>query len=388
MLRLTSALAFLWAVPAAVRQSPRIRASSVSLCCTRVQQEDDSADEGARPRQITSEEADWSFVADGRDWAAVESVLLAAVSAGRPALPGDESAWAPPRLPTFCEPSTAAGVPKSRTTWACSIAYYGPSFRGYAWQAHEPERTVQGLLEEAIKPLLLGRHALVLNCAGRTDAGVSAVGQLVSFYSWANIEPEQLRAAIDSCAPAKLRLLSAARVPRAFHATFCAQWRRYVYLLPLRSADCSPLHAFEDLSAEALNAQLAPLVGVELDYSALGRGVPKGKNTRATLHRAVARRVRLSAAQGGVGGRPVGAAGGGQAVEALRIDVVADRFLRRQVRTLVATAVLAARDAPPDEPHALLRRVCSGRQAETAVAAPAVGLCFAEAGYAPWASDE
>jgi len=55
-----------------------------------------------------------------------------------------------------------------------------------------------------------------------------------------------------------------------------------------------------------------------------------------------------------------------------------------QVRCLVATAVLAARTAPGDN-LALLRRATSGDQRQTAPAAPALGLCLAEAGYEPWA---
>ncbi|KAG8469158.1 hypothetical protein KFE25_007676 [Diacronema lutheri] len=317
----------------------------------------------ARPPFIDDE--DRSFVADGRDWAAVADVLRAAVDSPAPALPGDALAWAPPQLPPWREPPQMARV---RTTWACSLAYYGPQFCGYAWQRDDPGRTVQGALERAIEPLLGGRHAAVLSCAGRTDAGVSATGQLASFYAWEPIELAELRDAVDACAPGSMRLLCARRVPREFHATFGAHWRRYVYLLPLRGAD-------DDVCAGALDAQLAPLAGVERDYAALGRGLPSGKRTRATILHASARHVQL---------RPGGA--DARTVDAVRIELVADRFLRRQVRTLVATAVLCARDAARGMARpALLARACGGRQEDTAAAAPALGLCFAEAGYEPWA---
>jgi len=69
--------------------------------------------------------------------------------------------------------------------------------------------------------------------------------------------------------------------------------------------------------------------------------------------------------------------------EAVRIEVVADRFLRKQIRTLVGTAIIAARDCP-DEPRELLARACGGRAEDTAPPAPAIGLCFAEAGYEPF----
>ena len=119
-----------------------------------------------------------------------------------------------------------------RQTWALRVAYFGPAFRGFAWQRDCPTDTVAGRLQAALTPLLDGR-ACQLSVAGRTDAGVSAIGQLVSFYSWPKLTEEQIRAAVDEAAPdGCLRLLSATRVPRSYHATFSTRWRRYVYMLP------------------------------------------------------------------------------------------------------------------------------------------------------------
>lgn len=303
---------------------------------------------------------EWLFIADGRDWDAVTRHIRAAVAAEAPALPGDRTAWAPPALPAP-PASRPTGGPRARETWACAVSYYGSGFHGFAWQKGE-EKTVQGCLERAIRPLLGGQHALVLDCAGRTDAGVSATSQIVSFYSWPPIDQSELRAAVDGAAPGELRLLWAQRVPREFHATFSALWRRYVYLLPLRPG----AGADGDVTAARLDAQLAALVGVERDYAALGRGLKAGKSTRGTLLHASARTVRLDSG-----------------VDAARIEIVGDRFLRRQVRTLVSTAVIAARDRP-DDARALLDAASSGRPELTQQPAPAIGLCFAEAGYAPF----
>jgi tRNA U38,U39,U40 pseudouridine synthase TruA len=67
----------------------------------------------------------------------------------------------------------------------------------------------------------------------------------------------------------------------------------------------------------------------------------------------------------------------------MRFDVVGDRFIRRQVRALVSAAVINARDHP-DDPDALLRVLQSGRQELTPHPAPALGLCFAQAGFSDW----
>jgi tRNA pseudouridine(38-40) synthase len=354
---------------------------------------------------------DWSFIAD-REWQSVARAMRSAVNSDLPALPGDERVWAPPQLPAEPAPP-APRAPRQRTTWACAVSYHGQAFHGFAWQ--EGYRTVQGCLEGAIAPLC-GKHPLILSCAGRTDAGVSAIGQVVSFYTWAPIELEQLRAAVDGAAPGELRLLSARKVPRAFHASFSAQWRRYVYLLPLyprvpsaassaeerprmserESAGESETDACEgetgregeratergawtaDVCVEALDAQLRALVGTERDYRALGRGLPASKSTRATLLAASARRVLL-------GGGADEEGGGRGGVEAVRVELVGDRFIRRQVRTLISTAILTA-TREGAEPLALLERACGGKPEETPLPAPAVGLCFAEAEYAPFVS--
>ena len=59
-----------------------------------------------------------------------------------------------------------------------------------------------------------------MDCAGRTDRGVSAAGQVVSFHSWRDISPERVAQCIDAAAPGVLRAVHVQRVPRRFHATF------------------------------------------------------------------------------------------------------------------------------------------------------------------------
>eukprot|EP00900_Chrysochromulina_parva_P019014 jgi/Chrpa1/27113/Chrysochromulina_OHIO_Genome00009424-RA len=229
-----------------------------------------------------------------------------------------------------------------------------------------------GCVEAAIASLLGERT--VLACAGRTDAGVSAIGQLVTFSTFdPTLNFEALSRAVAAAAPSvgTLRLVSAQTVPRSFHATFSTAWRRYVYLLPANDATLGA-------DADAIDRQLRPLVDAgEAHYGALGRGLPRGKSPRMRLQHASARAVQL---EGGA--------------RAIRFELVGDRFLRRQVRTLVATAVHAARecgsgDAMGDVEEGdddvapgsmLLRMATSGRQELTAHPAPPTGLVFADSG--------
>lgn len=325
-------------------------------------------------------------------WAPVLRTLHRAVDHSNPhLLPGDDT-YEPPILP----PEPPKFMHEKRTTWAMRVAYYGPAFKaGYAYHKDAPHESVAGCIDAALRPMLDGR-APRLAVAGRTDAGVSALNQLCSFTSFPELGEADIRQAVECAAPTPgaLRVLSADRVPRSFHATFSTRWRRYVYLLPAEELGVT--------SAE-LQQQIAPLVGSPYDYSALGRGVPRGKETRCTLLRARASTVVL----------PFGATDVGEAVAAsqpssaaIRIEIVGDRFLRRMVRTLVASAVWAAQRegaavgtdtsleddtssggvlrsnavVPAASSSLLMRMATSGEQTQTAHPAPARGLVFAGAG--------
>ena len=312
-------------------------------------------------QQVTWQEESFRRMAD-RDWDAVSGTMEAVVRGELSSLPGGDERGAVPRG----LPEPRLDFKDRRHTWALTVAYFGPAFASFAWQKDRPLDSVMGAVDAAIEPFLGGK-AIRLASAGRTDRGVSAVGQLLSFPTFEDVTADELRQALDSIRPGALRLIDARKVSRQFHAQFSASWRRYIYLLPLAP--------HEDELVPVIDAQLAPLVGDTHSYAALGRQLPKGKNALCTLHAARASRVALPSFDGGDGAE----------VAAARIELVGDRFLRRQVRTLVATALHTASTAP-DDTHDLLRRATSGEQRLTAPPAPPEGLCFAEAGYTPWVS--
>lgn len=339
-----------------------------------------------------------------RQWNVVEDALAAAVC-GKVPLPGDDGP------PLYWQPQSAEETkPKKRVTWMCTIAYSGPAFSGFAWQPDPPKPTVQGCLQDALLPLLDGKSALRISCAGRTDAGVSALGQEVSFHSWPQLTASAIHDALAAASPepGALRLVRARRVDPSYHATFSTAWRRYAYLLP---ASAGQTRADVVDEAARIDRALRPMVGVTRDYAALGRAVPTGKATAMMLRLARARVVELPPPAVDETGADAGgayAAGGGDAAAsgddatrvATRVDIVGDRFLRRQVRCLVATAVAAASGLMPPEVHQavadglvaeggaekdeaelLLRAICTSCEQDlTAHPAPALGLVFAAAG--------
>ena len=110
--------------------------------------------------------------------------------------------------------------------YALRLAYDGGAFRG--WQRQPGLPTVQGCLEEALRAAGMRAH---LDAAARTDAGVHALDQVVSFTARSALSPADLRVAVNAGTPPGLVCLEAATVPASFHARASAVSRTYVYLL-------------------------------------------------------------------------------------------------------------------------------------------------------------
>ncbi|GIL92630.1 hypothetical protein Vretifemale_20094 [Volvox reticuliferus] len=131
------------------------------------------------------------------------------------------------------------GGGKQRRTYKVTVSFFGPAFAGWAYQPGR--RTIQGELETALQPLVdpKGDMRVVVSSAGRTDAGVHAYGMAFSFYSWRPLSDDVIKRAVEGLHPGQLRVMQVEEVPRQFHATFSAAWRRYVYLFPLRTTSPS-----------------------------------------------------------------------------------------------------------------------------------------------------
>ena len=107
------------------------------------------------------------------------------------------------------------------------LAYEGTRYAGWQIQPNRP--TIQGELEAAILKLT-GEETRVLS-AGRTDAGVHALGQVANFQTTFPIPPHKWRPALQSALPEDIVILESDEVPPAFHATFSAVSKRYRYVI-------------------------------------------------------------------------------------------------------------------------------------------------------------
>ena len=234
-----------------------------------------------------------------------------------------------------------------------TIAYDGASFRG--WQSQATGDTVQDHLERAFVALCGER--LVVHGAGRTDAGVHALGQVAHVDVPADRFPfSRWMSAINGHLPPAIRVLKTARAAPDFHARWDARRKIYHYriwaapfLHPLEQGRA--WHVPKRLDLDLLRDCAAMLVGRH-DFAgfAANRGGKKERETTRTLHEIAVRRS--------------GAL--------LTLRFTGDGFLYRMVRLLTGTLIRCAQRRM--EPDYLATLLAGKGRMKTSFAAPPDGL--------------
>jgi len=108
-----------------------------------------------------------------------------------------------------------------------TVAYDGTAYHG--WQVQPNGVTVQEMLETAVRKLT--GESLRILCAGRTDSGVHALGQVASFHTLSEIPAAQFRRGLQRFLPDDIAVVRSQEVASEFHATFSAKRKRYRYLI-------------------------------------------------------------------------------------------------------------------------------------------------------------
>lgn len=248
------------------------------------------------------------------------------------------------------------------------LSYDGAAFHGWAAQGGTELRTVQGELEGWLARIL--RRPAALTCAGRTDAGVHARGQVVHLDVHPGEEPAALAGLLAQrlprALPGDLVLRGVSVAPPGFDARFAALWRRYVYRLTDAAAP-DPLarghvvRVSQPLDVPAMDAAAAALVGLH-DFAAFCKR-REGATTIRTLLDCSARRT----------------GGGPGASELVEVEVRADAFCHSMVRALVGALVEVGRGRQAAEwPASLLDR--PGRAGAVPVLPPH-GLVLEQVAY-------
>lgn len=246
-------------------------------------------------------------------------------------------------------------------TLSLTVSYNGAPFSGFARQPGQ--LTVQGELEQALS--LVFRRPMEVVCSGRTDAGVHALGQVVSF-DVTNDELEgrnlySLRRSLNALTHEDITVREVEERQPGFSARFDAQWREYRYHVcldevpPLFMRDFS-WYVHGQLDIDAMREAAAYLVG-EHDFKSFCMAASAvGKPTCRNVHE-------ISLSREMIMGEDI-----------LTIKVVGNAFLHSMVRTIVGTLVMVGRGQRKPE---WVREVLEARNRTAAGEnAPAAGLVF------------
>jgi tRNA pseudouridine38-40 synthase len=239
------------------------------------------------------------------------------------------------------------------------VEYDGSGFAG--WQVQPDQRTVQGVLQESLSDL--AGEELEVTGAGRTDAGVHALGQVAHVQCAIGLSSEAVAGAINARLPDDVFVHRVDDVPLSFHARYDALRRSYAYLIGLSESPLWRLRRWSvkgGLDTRAMAAAAERLAG-EHDFESFSL-----KGSEPQHHRCHVTATSLQC-------EPI-------EPDMLIFRIEANRFLRGMVRSIVGTLVEVGRGRlDPGDMRAILDARDRGRAGPTA---PPHGLYLVEVTYA------
>jgi len=163
------------------------------------------------------------------------------------------------------------------------LEYDGTPYSG--WQKQPQAPTVQGTIEERLSRIC--GHPVDLLVAGRTDAGVHALGQVANFTTTSTLPVQRIARVLNQVLPHSIRVVKAQEVPSPFHATYHASAKLYRYIIrntrDYTVFDRHVYHHFRKrLDLAAMRKAAAQLVGTH-DFTAFRGTLGKRANPRRTL---------------------------------------------------------------------------------------------------------
>lgn len=246
--------------------------------------------------------------------------------------------------------------------FALKVEYHGGPFAG--WQRQRDQPSVQGAIEAALERLEAGPHTIA--AAGRTDAGVHALGQVAHCDLAKPWAPFRLMEALNyHLKPEPVAIVDCVEVAEDWHARFSAVERRYFFRLAMRRAPETHdkglvWRVAHDLDADAMRAGAAHLIGLH-DFTTFRSAMCQSASPVKTLDEILIDRAQVP---GGV---------------EVQFRLRARSFLHNQVRSIVGTLERVGRGAwaPEDVKRALL----AADRAACGPVCPPQGLYLAGVGY-------
>jgi tRNA pseudouridine38-40 synthase len=243
------------------------------------------------------------------------------------------------------------------------LSYDGSDFAG--WQVQPDAMTVQGTLASAIGRIT-GEKVLPQG-SGRTDAGVHALAQVVTFVTESSVPTANFVKALNDILPASVRVVEAEEAAAEFHSRHSARGKTYRYRI-YRAAICPPFlaryvwHYPYPLDEEAMKAAAEGVVG-EHDFTSFAAVDPKRGREGASLSNV----------------RRIFSSGWGRQGDEFVYTVKGSGFLHHMVRNLVGTFILVGKGTLRAED---VTRILEARNRSAAGAtAPASGLYLVNVEY-------
>jgi tRNA pseudouridine38-40 synthase len=233
---------------------------------------------------------------------------------------------------------------------AAIVEYDGTDFSGWQSQAHSV--SLQDAVQDAVG--FVAGHPVVTICAGRTDAGVHATGQVIHFDTVAVRTPRAWVLGVNTKLPPAIALQWAGEVAAGFHARHAAIRRIYRYIILNRSARSALQRTrtawiHRSLDAGAMHSAAQVLVG-EHDFSAFRSIECQSKTPVRKVQRIEVQRTG----------------------DTVWVEIEANAYLHHMVRNIVGTLLDVQRE--PDPKAAMARILAGGERREAGVTAPAAGL--------------
>jgi tRNA pseudouridine38-40 synthase len=245
-------------------------------------------------------------------------------------------------------------------TLKLTVAYDGTAYVG--WQRQANGTSVQQVIEEAFEPLVApgaGRPGVA--GAGRTDAGVHAIGQVASVNVEFDLPPAAVQRALNVRLPADVRIIDVQDAALGFHARFHARGKSYRYRIATTPV-LSPFdrwfvwHAPEARDLAAMQRAAAALVGRH-DFGSFQARGSAALNTVRTIERLEVR----------------------ESSEGVVVEIAGDGFLRHMVRAVVGTIVEVGGGLRPADSMASVLAARDRRAGGPT--APAAGLTLVDVRY-------
>ncbi|WP_317929933.1 tRNA pseudouridine(38-40) synthase TruA [Halioxenophilus sp. WMMB6] len=241
---------------------------------------------------------------------------------------------------------------------ALGVEYNGGLFRGFQVQKHDP-KTVQGMLHLALSDI--AAEPIELVCAGRTDAGVHASGQVIHFDTMAERPLKAWTMGVNTKLPDQIAVQWSKAVPFSFHARFSAQSRTYRYIIlnsPTRPGIQNGLVTWDKRCLDlTVMRQAAALLEGEHDFSSFRAAQCQAKSPVRTIH--YLKIIEHS--------------------PFIIIEVSANAFLHHMVRNIVGVLTTIAAG---EKPLSWVNHVLEARdRCQGGVTAPAAGLYLVNVAY-------